>query len=164
MRRFFMLVGVSTTAALLLLGCGSDSDAGSDNGAITQCVGNNAEFTLTEFIAQTEADKACSSDSDATSVCGHDMPLIGGTCGKGCLGMGDDAAQAECVAGCIQDKLTTPLSADCVACYTADVECARKKCLTTCGLGPTSAECATCRADNGCTAAFYECSGLPEPG
>jgi len=197
MRRFFMLVATSTTAALSLLGCGADSDAdnsnkggsggsngvagggsggdsGGDSGGaagaseVSQCVANNAEFTHAEFLAQTEDGKACASESDASTVCANDMPLIGGTCGKGCLGMGDDAQQAECVAGCIQDALagsqSAALSDECMACYTADVECARKKCLTTCGLGPTSAACATCRADNGCTAAFYACSGLPEPG
>lgn len=147
---------------------GSDSGGAAGDGSTSQCVANNAEFTLSEFLAQTQADKACSSESDATSVCQNDMPVIGGTCGKGCLGMGDDAEQAECVAGCIQDALaksqSEALSEDCLACYTADVECARKNCLTTCGLAPTSAACATCRVDNGCVAAFYACSGLPEPG
>ncbi len=82
--------------------------------------------------------------------------------------MGDESHPAECVAGCIQDALaeskSEALSEDCMACYTADVECARKKCLTPCGLGPTSAAFATCRVDHGCAAASYECSGLPEPG
>lgn len=177
MRRVFMLVVAPAMAALSLLGCGSDSDGGSSNNggssgaaggsSVTQCVSNNAEFTLTEFVAQTESDKACSSTSDATTVCASDMPLIGGTCGKGCLGMGDDAAQASCVADCIKTEIakskSAPLSADCMTCYTSDVECARKNCLTSCGLAPTSTACFTCRTDNGCVDAFYGCSGLPEP-
>jgi len=179
MRRVFMLVVAPAVAALalVLVGCGSDSDGGSSNnggssgaaggGSTSQCVANNAEFTHAQFLAQTEPGKACSDASDASTVCASDMPLIGGTCGKGCLGMGDDAAQATCVADCIKTEIAkskaAPLSDDCMACYTADVECARKNCLTACGLAPTSEACYTCRNDNGCVDEFYSCSGLPEP-
>ena len=173
MRRFFMLVLAASTAALSLVGCASDSDSGSENSGgsggspLSQCVGNNADFTPAEFYAQTEEGYACSSQSDMSTVCATNMPLVGGTCGKACLNMGTDAEQADCVAECIQDALhdanSAALSDDCMACYTADIECARKNCLTTCGLGPTSEECATCRSEKGCAAAFYECSGLPEP-
>jgi len=169
-----MLVVAATTAALSSLGCSSDSDDGSANNggssgaAPTQCVGNNAEFTHAEFLAQTEEGYGCSAESDSSTVCANDMPLIGGTCGKGCLGMGTDAEQADCVATCITDKLDSTnsgsLSSECMACYTADIECARKNCLTSCGLGPTSEACADCRIEKGCADAFYECSGLPQPG
>lgn len=172
MRHFFALVVSAATAAcslLALVGCDSDSDGGGANGgsagsSTSQCVANNAEFTPTEFLAQTEEGKACSDASDASSVCAHDMPLIGGNCGKGCLGMGTDAEQADCVAACIQDELKADsLSDACLACYTADIECARKKCLVPCGLHPTGDDCAACRTENGCADAFYACSGLPEP-
>jgi hypothetical protein len=169
MRRFFALVGAVTAATLSLVGCGSDSDAGTPGyaGAPSQCVGNYADFTPAEFLAEVETGKACSSASDATSVCANNLPLIGGTCGKGCLGMGDDAAQAECVAECIQAELadsnSKPLSDDCMACYTADIECARTNCLFPCGLDPAGEECYVCRVDHGCVDNFYSCSGLPEP-
>jgi hypothetical protein len=81
--------------------------------------------------------------------------------------MGDDAAQAVCVAECIQAELadsnSEPLSEACVACYTADIECARTNCLFPCGLDPAGEECFVCRGDNGCIDTFYACSGLPEP-
>jgi hypothetical protein len=174
MRRFLMLLVAATAAALSSLGCSSDSDGGSSNNggsagsSLAQCVANNAEFTPAQFYAQTEEGYACSSQSDMSVVCATNMPLVGGTCGKGCLNMGTDAEQAQCVAACIRDALTeaksTPLSDECMACYTADIECARKNCLTQCGLGPTSEACATCRTEKGCAAQFYECSGFPEPG
>jgi hypothetical protein len=169
MRRFFMLVVAVTTAALSVVGCGSDSNGGSSNtaGASSQCVGNNSEYTPAQFSAQTESSKGCSAASDVSGVCANDLPVIGGTCGKSCLGMGDDAAQAECVAGCMQDNLSPqsePLSSDCMACYTTDIECARKHCVFPCGKDPTSADCFVCRTDNGCVDAFYACSGLPDPG
>ncbi|HYQ45193.1 MAG TPA: hypothetical protein VER11_24570 [Polyangiaceae bacterium] len=165
MRRYFMLVVATTAAVLSAIGCGSDSDGGGDGGnTLTQCLGNNAEFTPEEFLAQTADGKGCSSASDVNTVCSNDMPLVAGTCGKGCLGMSDEAT---CVAGCIQDAVThgnsKPLSNSCLTCYGADVDCARTQCLVPCGLGPTSAECATCRVEKGCAAAFYDCSGLPQP-
>jgi hypothetical protein len=174
MRRFLMLVVAATAAALSSLGCSSDSDdGGSNNGgsagsALAQCVGSNSEYTPAEFLAETEPGYGCSAASDVNSVCANNLPLIGGTCGKGCLGMGDDAAQAACVSGCIQAEVakshSAALSEDCMACYTSDIECARKNCLVPCGLDPAGSTCFTCRTDKGCVDAFYSCSGLPQPG
>lgn len=184
MRGMFTWVLVST-AALTALGCGGDNADSSNNGGAagstsaggsnsggasggnlaTQCIGSNAEFNLGQYLDQASPAGACAERSDATSVCKNNMTTLAGNCGKGCLGMGDDAAQAACVAGCIQDGLATgtALSGSCVDCYASDVACARKKCLFDCGLQPTSAACATCRAQNDCTSSFYACSGLAEP-
>ena len=185
MRHFFTFVGSATMAALSLLGCSSDDDSGgsnnggsnnggsnnggSNNGgsggsAPSQCVGNYHEFTSAEFLAQTEPGKGCSSTSDASTVCANDMPVIVGQCGASCLGMSDEAT---CVAGCIESNLSPksePLSQGCLACYGADIQCAKTHCLLKCGSAPTSDDCAACRSENGCAAAFYDCSGLPEPG
>ena len=180
MRSFLMIGFAAAAAALSVVGCndsddgtpaetaGSSSTAGSSGGGNTekQCVVTYEGLTSTEFLAEVTAGKACSDDSDAETVCTSDMTDIAGECGKGCLGMGDDAAQATCVAGCITDTLAedkASLSDECISCYTVDVECARKNCLLACGLDPTSANCATCRAENNCASTFYDCSGLPEP-
>jgi len=178
MRHLFTCVAAATTVALSLLGCGSDSDSGSSNhggagggagaSAIAQCVGNNEEFTPAEFLAQTAPGKACSGSSDVSSVCANNLPVIGGTCGKSCLSAGDDSQQALCVAGCIQaaldDSKSARLSDECVTCYVTDIGCAKSKCLGQCAVDPASPACFTCRTDAGCVAAFYDCSGLPEPG
>ena len=159
MRHFFTFVVSTTMATLSLAGCGSDDNPP----APTQCMGNNAEFTPAEFSAETAAGKACSSASDVSTVCANNMPLVGGQCGKSCLGMSNEE---ECVPACIQDALASgsqPLSEDCLGCYTADIACAKAHCLIICGVMPTSAECLTCRTDNGCVETFYACSGLPEP-
>lgn len=171
MRRYFVLVA-ATAAAFSVIGCGDDSDGGSSNNggggggsSVTQCVGNYDEFTATEFYAETTPDKGCSSQSDMASVCANNMPLIVGTCGKGCLNMGDEA---QCVAECVQaeltDKKSAPLTEACLTCYGTDVACAKDNCLVACGLNPTSEACATCRAEKGCAEEFYACSGLPDPG
>ena len=175
MRRFFTLLVAATTATLSVVGCGSDDDgagagntAGAGGGsAVTQCVGSNSDFTPSEYIAQTVAGKACADESDATTVCANNLPVIGGACGKTCLGMGSDAEQATCVAECIAGKLSAgsaPFSDSCMACYTSDVECARKSCAFECVSDPTAEKCAICRADAGCTQAFFDCSGLPVAG
>jgi len=167
MRRYFVLIA-AMTAALSTVGCGSDSDSGSsDNGgggSLAQCAGNNSEFTPAEFYAQTAPGKSCSSTSDMASVCANDMPKIVGTCGKGCLNMSNqDQCVAECIQSTLADAKSAPLTDDCLACYGADVVCARDNCLAQCGLNPTGDSCATCRTEKGCAEAFYSCSGFPEP-
>ncbi|HKO47009.1 MAG TPA: hypothetical protein VJV79_04760 [Polyangiaceae bacterium] len=162
MRHLFTFVVSGAIAALSLMGCGSD-DSSPNGGSPSQCVGGYDEFSATEFQAETEPGKACSSASDATTVCTNDMPIIGGQCGKGCLGMSDEA---ECVPACIQDSLASgsaKLSQDCLACYTANIECAKANCLLKCGADPASIACSDCRRDSGCAGTFYSCSGLPEP-
>ncbi len=185
MRSITMIGFAAVAAALSVVGCndsddsvpmesagasnaGAPSTAGASGGGNTEqeCVATYEGLTSTEFLATTTADKACSSESDATTACTDDMPTVAGACGRACLGMGNDAQQATCVAGCITDKLAEDdkaLSDSCIGCYTANVECARKNCLVDCGLNPTGEACTKCRADNGCASAFYDCSGLPEP-
>ena len=166
MRPIFTLVLVATTVALSVVACGSDSTPSSGGGAgapaAGQCVGSYADYTTDGLVAKHDDTKGCSAD-DAAIVCANDLVVITGACGKACLGMGDDAAQAVCVGNCIDKKLAKPLTTACTECYEADVECARKNCLFACGLNPTSENCAVCRAAKGCAAAFYECSGLPAP-
>jgi|SRR6188768_123051 len=170
MRHFFTFVVSATMAALSLLGCSSDDDSGGSNNAgsggsaPTQCVGINAEFDSAEFLAQTAPGKGCSSASDVSTVCANNMPVIVGTCGASCLNMSDEA---QCVAGCVEDGLSPKsekLSQECLACYGADIECAKEHCLGPCGPAPASPSCAECRVNSGCAAAFYACSGLPVPG
>jgi hypothetical protein len=175
MRRFFVLAIAATGAALSMLGCNSDDSStpntggsgGSGGAPLTHCVGINSEFTPTEFYAQAQADKGCSSSTDLATVCANDLPTIGATCGHGCLGMGDDAAQAMCIATCIDKALTDakahPLSTDCMTCYIGDIACARDMCLMPCALNPGGSECAACRVEMGCVETFYGCSGLPVP-
>jgi len=161
MRRYFMLVAAGTAAVLSVVGCGSDSDGGTPTP--TKCLGNNAEFTPAEFKAQTQPGMGCSSDSDVNTVCLNDMPKVAGACGLDCLSVDN---QEECIATCIQGEVThgnaKALSETCLTCYGEDIACARDNCLIACAT-PTSTNCATCRAEKGCAAAFYGCSGLPEP-
>lgn len=171
MRRFFMFAVAATCAALSSMGCDSDDDSGSHNNGgsggapLAHCVGINAEFTPSEFEMKSQDDKACY--GDVSTICANDLPKIGASCGAGCLGMGDDAQQAACIATCVNSALTDakakPLSEDCMGCYINDIACARDKCLMPCALNPGGEECALCRIEKGCVAAFYECSGLPVP-
>lgn len=172
MRRLSMFLVSAIAAALAVAGCGSDSDsgnggsvAGSAGAAAAQCVGTYAAVSAADFDDQTISGKGCSLDTAA--ICGNDVTAAVGTCGKTCFlqAASDDDSQAACVAACITQAVTTPqvLSASCNDCYVQDVACARDLCLSTCGVTPGSPACAQCRADNGCAAAFYGCSGLPVP-
>ena len=165
-----MLGVVVTTAALAVIGSGSDSDGGSNNtggsggGGSMQCVGNYADFKYDDFVAETADSGDCTSLSDTKTICSNNMPQIVGHCGQSCL---TEADQATCVAMCVQTTVAhdglQPLTNACLACYGADVECAKAHCLVICGSNPSGADCAQCREDNGCAADFYACSGLPEP-
>jgi hypothetical protein len=171
MRRFSMFLISVTAGALALAGCGTDDDSGSPGAAgasgasAAQCVGTYVDLSSTQFNAQISSGKGCS--SDGASICSNDVTTIVGTCGAACYLQADqdDESQAACVAPCIKQKITSPkvLSASCIDCYVEDVACARDLCFKECGVTPGSAECAQCRADNGCASAFYGCSGLPVP-
>jgi hypothetical protein len=178
MRRFFTLASAVTAATLLVVGCGSDSATGGSNTGGNGGSGGSAsgakctapqytDVAVSDFLSGADASKACAAAVDASNVCNNDISTIAATCGKSCLLMGgDDAAQASCVATCVDQGLpssATPFSDGCMACYTADVECARKNCFAQCATAPTSQACAQCRIDMGCTPTFYDCSGLLVP-
>ena len=65
-------------------------------------------------------------------------------------------------------------SAECSSCYTKSVRCTAEFCglsdpNKSCvpanlgGKGSDSADCATCRSENGCVSSFFACSGLTPP-
>jgi len=175
MRGFFTLLAAVAAATLSVGGCSSsDSGPGASSAGTAgesgdaQCVSVNSTYTASTFLAATTKGAACANAPDAATTCVNNMAVVAGTCGKGCLGMGDDTAQAACVADCINNggnlaDGSGPIGNDCMACYTADVQCARKLCLTRCGFAPGSTDCADCRYEMGCAQPFYACSGFPDP-
>jgi hypothetical protein len=175
MRGFFTLLAAVAAATLSVGGCSSsDSGSGASSAGMAgasgdaECVSVNSAYKASTFLAATTKGAACDNATDAETTCVNDMAIVAGTCGKGCLGMGDDTAQAACVADCInnQGNLAVgsgPIGDACMACYTADVQCARKLCLAPCGFSPGSTDCANCRYEMGCAQPFYACSGFPDP-
>jgi hypothetical protein len=84
-------------------------------------------------------------------------------CGTSCLSQSTDPATLPtCVTECLKKNTTPSLSDGCTGCYVADVGCSVANCLATCAAGSTP-DCAACRVEKGCAAAFYTCSGLPLP-
>jgi len=183
MHRFFSLACAVAAATSLVVACGSSDDSGSGNAggsagagagaggttSAAQCAAPAyADVAAADFASKADTTKACAGDSDLADLCNQDLAGLGASCGKTCLlqAGSDDAAQATCVAACINQGLTsgaTPLSDACMSCYTTDVQCARKECFGQCAVSPTSAGCQQCRIDMGCLPAFYQCSGAPVP-
>ena len=166
MRSLFTLLTAGATAALWVVGCGSDSTSGAaGTNSNSQCVGTYADFTASVFADKTAKGKGCS--ADAPTVCSNDLTKLVGDCGKNCAltGGADDAAQASCVVACLADKISMPkpLTDACTNCYVDDVACARNSCYGECAFAPTSPVCTKCRIDKGCAASFYGCSGVPVP-
>jgi hypothetical protein len=175
MRRLITLVCAVTAATLLVVACSSSSDttststggSGGSGGGTSDvtCVGDYTDLTQSTFTAKVSSAGMCANASDETAVCTNDVTTIAEQCGGSCYQAGGtDAVQDACTSTCLSSKVTPALSSDCQTCYVSDVACARKNCLVSCGLAPTSADCATCRQVNGCVDAFYGCSGVPVPG
>jgi hypothetical protein len=178
MRRLITLVCAVTAATWLVVGCSSSSDTsstssggststgGSGGGASdVKCVGSYTDLTQSAFTAKVSSTGMCANSSDETAVCTNDVTTIAEQCGGSCFQAGGtDAVQDGCTSTCLSSMVTPALSSACQTCYVSDVACARKNCLLSCGLAPTSAGCATCRQMNGCVDAFYSCSGVPVPG
>lgn len=150
--------------------CGDDdADNGDGNvggsgggGGNMQCVGVYADRTAAELAEQT-TEGACVDDTRA--VCASDIHTQAGTCGVDCANQGGDATeQASCTLTCLRNSPNPDPSDACYGCYIASVGCAYVNCFDQCLASPTAPGCVACRADAGCTAGFYTCSGLPIPG
>jgi len=53
------------------------------------------------------------------------------------------------------------MSSECATCYADTVNCTIKNCIAECIVDPGADACTQCQIDQGCRAAFDECSGLP---
>jgi hypothetical protein len=73
-------------------------------------------------------------------------------CGTECLFAADPDA---CMVTCMQ--LVTPLTVDCIGCFSAQVSCIVDNCFFPCALG--IGDCVQCATDN-CLAPFQECAGI----
>lgn len=167
--------GLSTLSSVLFAlflaaACADDDDPSGGNtgggsgfggGANTQaCQFPYAEETAATLRAATTSG-ACATDTDA--VCGTNMVQVAGMCGVACNAQSTDLdTVAACTKECIQNEVSPKPSDGCTGCYVASVGCSIINCATECAAGPTS-PCNDCRLAKGCTAAFYNCSGLPIP-
>ena len=175
MRGFFTLASAAIAVALWMVGCNSDNDsvatsrggsAGSaGGGSDAKCGGVYADLSLSVFESKLSSSGSCIGPSDAPTICAIDVTKIAEECGGSCFktAASDSAAQDTCNTNCLNSMITPTPSGDCLACYVADITCARTNCLLSCGLMPTSQACADCRDLHGCVSAFYNCSGLPLP-
>ncbi|MEP7051599.1 MAG: hypothetical protein ABJB12_14655 [Pseudomonadota bacterium] len=160
MRSFITVLFAVTAGALSVGACSSDETSGATGG---MCKGSYAALTQAELDAQLDPAGNCANSKDSAIECSNDVTTLAEECGADCFKNEDpaDAKQDACVKDCLSTSTTPSLSAACTECYIADVGCARDHCLIKCGTAPTSEACYQCRVDNGCVAAFFPCSGLP---
>ncbi len=168
MRRIFTLLIAASTVALSVVGCSSDDPApggSAGSSGVTQCKGDYTAYDQAGLDAAVDSSGMCAGDADRTVECNNDVTKRATACGSDCFSAGgSEEEQNACVRSCLGRNTTPSLSAECIDCYVVDVSCTRAHCAITCGVSPSSAECATCRADNACASGFYGCSGLPAPG
>lgn len=159
--RSLIAILVAVAAGSLSVGACSSDESSNPTGGM--CQGSYAALTQAELDAQLDPAGKCANDKDSAIECTNDVTTLAEQCGADCFKNQDpdDATQDACVKDCLGTSTTSPLSAACTDCYIADVGCARDHCLLKCGVAPTSEGCYQCRIDNGCVAAFFPCSGLP---
>jgi hypothetical protein len=144
-------------ALFLAAACGDDDDSTQTEPKCQVPYGDRTAATLK--AATTTG--ACVEDT--ATVCNNNMVMIASECGVSCNAKGGDIATiGACTQECIQTNASPKPSDGCTTCYVQDVGCSIQKCLNECISGANAA-CNACRAEQGCTAAFYACSGLPAP-
>jgi len=163
---FTLLVG---TAA-----CGDDTDKKTDTTTTAADTTSSPDGDVVEEVSPVT--NACTNAPDQAKLAEDpDAPAdIAQSCGISCLGEDDGTANGPAlIRACALDCMvngrptgTTPIPAaglteSCSGCYADVVLCAVKNCINQCLDG--GADCDQCRVEKGCNAAFYTCSGLPEP-
>ncbi len=163
MKRIISALMVITVASIGFAGCGGDDDDSSTT--TTGGQGNSAGMPATSdggaapsgnVTCDPEVNGVCQNPMDCPFVVDGTARITAGTCGQGCLGSADD----NCSRDCILDMLD--MSSDCSKCYADTVACTIMNCLAECVNDPEAAACKQCQVDQGCRAAFNECSGLPD--
>ena len=103
----------------------------------------------------------CMNAEDGAILGAVDVAAVTSDAATACYlgGATEDASYVACTSEALIDE--TGLTAGCVDCFVQSALCAKNNCLVECLSDPVA--CETCREENGCISAFYECSGLPVP-
>ena len=159
MKRFMRLV-LPMTALGLAMACGDDDE--DDLGDELECLGVYAGWTEEQLDEATVAG-GCEEDTEA--ICSRDLNADAGACAQACYAQhgNDTDAVIDCALECVKGGPKLDPGNSCLSCYLSSVLCAQQNCLNECLADTGSATCIACRADAGCTDAFLECSGLPDP-
>ena len=169
MKRIISALALLTVAGLGIAGCGGDDDddsagtggsgATGATGGTTATAGEPAAMgggdTSGNVMCDPEGATACQNEIDCPFVVDGTARINAGTCGQGCVTSSDE----NCSRDCILDKID--MSSDCATCYADTVNCTITNCLSKCIADPEADACKQCQVDEGCRAAFDECSGLP---
>ncbi len=163
MKRIISALMMVTVASIGLAACSGDDDDSADatggqgNSAGTPATGDGgAPPSSGNVMCDPEENGVCQNPMDCPFVVDGTARITAGTCGKGCLTSADE----NCARDCLLDKLD--MSSSCAQCYVDTVACTVMKCLAECINDPEADECKQCQVDQGCRAAFNECSGLPD--
>jgi hypothetical protein len=136
--------------------CSSTSDA-RDAG---RCYGHLCGTNGNSIKAALAPQSPCATDPEVWLICDGSGAREATSCAR------SHALDAEPRSGtraCIEANPTLqPFSTGCVDCFLDAVDCARTHCLTECLAGDNPG-CDQCQEEQGCTAAFFACSGLPNP-
>ena len=135
---------------------GGDSNTPSGGDSNTAAAGaSSGGASSGNVMCDPTQDGVCQNAMDCPFVADGTARMTAATCGIGCFGKA-----ANCTLDCIQQTLDM-MSTECATCYADTVNCTAMNCAGPCLGNPEADACTQCQIDQGCRAAFDECSGLP---
>ncbi len=169
MKRIISALALLTAASVGIAGCsGDDDDSSNTTGGTGNTAGapdatggapdatGGAPASSGNVMCDETENGTCQNPMDCPFVVDGTARMTAGTCGQGCLTSSDE----NCSRDCILEMLD--MSSGCATCYADTVACTITKCLADCIKDPEADACKQCQVDQGCRAAFDECSGLPD--
>lgn len=144
----------------LVEGTGRDCHSNSPK-TDTSCFGFYCGTNYEAVRTETPKNAACGSDRELELICEGGISTKVTECARrAAVSSGD---YRENIINCIRTEPEyNDVSTACIDCYVLSAECAKNNCLSACLQGD-SPGCDECRETKGCTPAFYECAGMPNP-
>jgi hypothetical protein len=141
-------------------GTGTECTGTSDAREEGRCYGHLCGTNSNSVKAALAEDSPCATDPEVWLVCDGSGAREATRCARN-HALDDDprAGTRSCIRS---NEALSPFSSACVDCFLDAVDCARANCLSEC-LAGDSPVCDKCQEDQGCTSAFFACSGLPNP-
>lgn len=124
------------------------------------CASLYCGVSKTDILAELASGAKCSSDKEVSLACEATTSAAVGKCARdSAFSLDPVSATRDCAR---KNTQLTGVSDACLECYVVSAKCGKDNCTSQC-LSGDSPSCDKCRIANGCTTAFYTCSGLPSP-
>jgi hypothetical protein len=144
----------------MVAGSGESCHATSDGRPEGRCYGYLCGTNSNSIKAALAPHSPCGTNPEVWLICDGSGEREATRCARNhALDADPRAGTRDCIR---QNPALRPFADACVNCFLDAVDCARQNCISEC-LAGDSLVCDQCQEAHGCTAAFFACSGLPNP-